>query len=176
MPRRNKTQLEKDRAETARLYCQGWLQSEIAEEMGVDQSVISDDLKAIKAEWLASSVRDFDEARAQELAKVDHLELTYWAAWQRSCEDAETVVKKVKGDGDKELQQTTKGQAGDPRFLSGVQWCIERRCKLLGLDAPERRPNDPQKVINYTADEWKAEQERRRQEAAETMSKFEDAI
>lgn len=138
MPRRNKTQLEKDRAETARLYCQGWLQSEIAEKLRVDQSVISDDLKAIRAEWLASSVRDFDEARAQELAKIDHLELTYWEGWQRSCEDAETVVKKIKGDGDKELQQTTRGQAGDPRFLGGVQWCIERRCKLLGFDAPER--------------------------------------
>jgi len=23
--------------------------------------------------------------------------------------------------------------AGDPRFLTGVQWCVEQRCKMLGL-------------------------------------------
>jgi hypothetical protein len=23
--------------------------------------------------------------------------------------------------------------AGDPRFLAGIQWCIEQRCKILGL-------------------------------------------
>lgn len=27
---------------------------------------------------------------------------------------------------------------GDTKFLAGVQWCIERRCKLLGLDAPSK--------------------------------------
>ena len=25
---------------------------------------------------------------------------------------------------------------GDHRFLEGVQWCINKRCELLGLDAP----------------------------------------
>jgi len=33
------------------------------------------------------------------------------------------------------VERTVKGQAGDPRFLTGVQWCIERRCKILGIDA-----------------------------------------
>lgn len=27
---------------------------------------------------------------------------------------------------------------GDPRYLAGVQWCIEIRCKLLGIEAPKR--------------------------------------
>lgn len=27
---------------------------------------------------------------------------------------------------------------GDTKFLAGVQWCIDRRCKLLGLDAPSK--------------------------------------
>jgi hypothetical protein len=30
---------------------------------------------------------------------------------------------------------------GDPRFLNGVQWCIDRRAKLLGLDAPSKSLN-----------------------------------
>lgn len=145
MPRRSKLQIEKDRAETAKLYLQGWLQAEIAAKQGVTQQAISDDLKAIRANWLQSSLRDFDEARAQELAKIDNLELTYWQAWERSCENAETLVKKAKGVDDQgkpipsEIQQTSKGQAGDPRFLAGVERCIERRCKILGLDAPTKQ-------------------------------------
>ena len=30
------------------------------------------------------------------------------------------------------------GQYGDPRFLKIALECVERRCKLLGLDAPEK--------------------------------------
>ena len=28
---------------------------------------------------------------------------------------------------------------GEPRFLQGVHGCIERRCKILGLDAPRKQ-------------------------------------
>ena len=31
-----------------------------------------------------------------------------------------------------------EGQAGDPRFLDGVLKCVERRCSILGLDAPKQ--------------------------------------
>jgi hypothetical protein len=31
-----------------------------------------------------------------------------------------------------------EGQAGSPAFLAGVLTCIERRCAILGLDAPKR--------------------------------------
>ena len=34
--------------------------------------------------------------------------------------------------------KTAKGQAGDSRFLQGIQWCINKRSELLGLDAPEK--------------------------------------
>jgi hypothetical protein len=30
---------------------------------------------------------------------------------------------------------------GNPAFLAGVMSCIERRCKLLGLDAPVKQQN-----------------------------------
>ncbi len=120
-PKRNKEQQARDRAEIARLYLSGTLQVNIAAEIGVSQQQISYDLKIIRQQWLDSALRDFDEARSRELAKIDNLEITYWQAWQR-----------VEG-------QTRVGpQLGDLRFLQGVQWCIDRRCKLLGLDAPDR--------------------------------------
>jgi len=142
-PRRSKSQLARDRRRIAELYLEGWLQADIAGEVGLSQSTVSNDLKALHAEWLKSSLIDFDEAKAREIAKVDKLEREYYAAWRRSCEDAETVRQEGKPpeEGEKDqpdkVVRTRKGQAGDPRFLAGVQWCIEKRCKILGIDAPQ---------------------------------------
>lgn len=142
MARRTSAQREKDLAYTAKKYCEGVIQAEIADELGVTQATISNDLNELRSRWLASSIRDFDAARAEELAKVDNLEREYWEAWKRSCEDAETVTEKIVGDTKNKRGEKTRrveGQAGDPRFLAGVQWCIERRCKILGIDAPTRQ-------------------------------------
>jgi len=134
--RRSASQRAKDRRRTADLYLQGWLQTAIAEEIKTSQATVSRDLKALQKDWLKSALRDFDKAKSQELAKVDRLEREYWDAWQRSCEDAETLVKDGTPEKVEKLKRTSKGQAGDPRFLQGVQWCIEKRCKILGIDAP----------------------------------------
>lgn len=136
--RRTHAELARDRRREADLYLEGWLQAEIAADLHLSEATVCRDLQAMQAEWLTSSLVDFDRAKAKELAAVDKLEREYWRAWQRSCEDAET--ERVEGTVEEpgKVVRTRKGQAGDPRFLAGVQWCIERRCKILGLDAPER--------------------------------------
>ena len=146
---RDPAQLARDRRKIADLYLQGRLQADIAAELEINQSTVSRDLKALHKEWLAAALVDFGAVKAQELAKIDRLEREYWRAWERSCKDAETVVKKQKEDGGKEMQQTLKGQAGDPRFLDGVQWCIERRCKILGVDAPQRVQSDGRIILTW---------------------------
>lgn len=122
----------------ADLYLQGWLQVDIAAELGINQSTVSRDLKALHKVWLKAALLDFNEAKARELAKVDRLEREYWRAWQRSCEDAETMRQEGDASGVDKIVKTAKGQAGDPRFLSGVQWCIEKRCKILGIEAAQK--------------------------------------
>ena len=154
-------QLARDRRKIADLYLQGRLQADIAAELKINQSTVSRDLKALHKEWLASALADFGAVKARELARIDRLELEYWQAWERSCKAAETIVRKQKGGGDKEggvkeMQQTLKGQAGDPRFLDGVQWCIERRCKILGVDAPQRaQPNLNIDMSQFTLEQLK---------------------
>lgn len=146
-PKRSHFQIQRDRQDIADWYCQGLTQAAIAERINTDpereytltQQMISYDLKAIQKAWLESSLRDFDEMRAEQLGKIDRLEREYWRGWERSCEDAETVRKEGPASGVEKITKTEKGQAGDPRFLAGVERCIERRCKLLGLDAPEKR-------------------------------------
>lgn len=141
----------------ADLYLQGWLQADIAGELGVDPSTVSRDLKVLQGEWLASALLDFNEARAQQLAKIDRLEREYWQAWERSCADAESETREGTPDSVDKVKKTRKGQAGDPRFLQGVQWCIERRCKILGVDAPDRHELTGAIAIG----DWKANAARR---------------
>lgn len=140
--RRKAAEIARDKRRIAELYLHGWLQVDIAEEVGVNQSTISRDLKSLHKEWLQSALVDIDEAKAKELAEVDNLEREYWRAWERSQLDKEIEIQEtVTGgkEGSREREQTRlEGQAGDPRFLNGVEWCVERRCKLLGLDAPTR--------------------------------------
>jgi hypothetical protein len=137
---RSKSEIEKHRRRISELYLKGMLQEEIAAEIGISQPTVSRDLKAIQKVWQKETLFDFNEAKSRELERVDILEREYWQAWERSCEDAETVKQKGKaGQGKPDnVERTIKGQAGDPRFLQGVQWCIERRCKILGIDAPAK--------------------------------------
>lgn len=135
----NATEIAQRRQQVAERYLRGEYQSAIAQSFGVDTATISRDLAAIRAQWLASAVRDFDAAKAQELAKIDEVERAAWAAWQRSTEDKEVAVQEAGAD--KKLKKATlrkEGQSGNPAFLSTILTCIERRCAILGLDAPKR--------------------------------------
>lgn len=125
------------------LYCKGKSQHDIATEMNLSQQQISYDLKEVHARWLKTAVKQFDVWVADELAKVDHLEREAWAAWERSRgERREITVEGAPAEGGgitpRKAKRMTYERDGDPRFLEKVQWCIERRAKLLGLDKPEK--------------------------------------
>jgi DNA-binding CsgD family transcriptional regulator len=142
------------REQVARRYLQGEQQAEIAASYGISQAQISKDLSAIRAEWLASAIRNFDLARAEELAKIDAVEREYWLAWERSKADAETSIQEQHDDPivqygkdgkpvittktRKRMRLERKGQVGGAQYLAGILTCIERRCAILGLDAPKR--------------------------------------
>jgi predicted transcriptional regulator len=142
MRSRLKAQKERDRRNVASLYLKGVIQADIADQLGISQSTVSKDLKLIQSEWAVARINDIDERKRIELAKIDNLELTYWDGWKRSQENAEVETTKLKGrDADKptDLEKTKRveGQVGDPRFLQGVANCIDKRCELLGLNAPK---------------------------------------
>ena len=122
----------------ARRYLMCESQASIAHQLGVSQPTICSDLKEIRSRWLASSVRDFDAAKAIELAKTDLVEAEFWQQWERSKELKRT--RKVE-DGLTERGEMIKTtvveepRCGNAVYLNGVMSCIERRCKLLGLDS-----------------------------------------
>jgi hypothetical protein len=129
------------RKKVAALYLQGRYQWEIGQAVGVDRGTISRDLKAIRDQWQGAALADWTQAKNRELDRVDLLERTYWESWERSMAPAESSTQeKLNGTGGERMKAAIRreGRDGNPAFLAGVQWCIERRCKLLGLDAPQR--------------------------------------
>lgn len=123
------------RKSVAKRYLQGQTQWEIARAFEVDQKTISNDLKAIRREWLQDAVLAHGEWTARELAKIDEVERNAWLAWTKSQENAETLRARI-NDGRQISEKISRGQAGDARFLEVILKCIQRRCELLGLDAP----------------------------------------
>lgn len=144
--KRSPSQEARDKRKIAKLYLEGHTQFVIAEKCKLSQGMISNILASLRKEWQESSLLDMDERKLIELNKIDKLEVEYWAAWKRSRRNAVTVVEKELGfdtiGGEvvskNEITTHTKGQVGDKKFLDGVEWCIERRCKIFGIDAPKK--------------------------------------
>jgi len=127
------------------LALKGATETQIADKLSemrpytLSRQQIGYDLRKLAKMWAAEAVANLDEHKALALAEVRHLQRTYWDAWERSCKDAETLRQEGSGEAPSKIVKTSKGQAGDPRFLTGVQWCIERRCKIIGVDAPTQQ-------------------------------------
>lgn len=113
------------------MYLRGKGQYEISDVLGISQATVSRDLKAIQKLWLKSSLIDFNEARAREIAKIDHLECVYWEAWEAS-----KVSTTIRGS-DSDATVTQKEGAGNQAFTNGVKDCIKLRADLLGLMAAQ---------------------------------------
>jgi hypothetical protein len=130
------------RTYVANLYLRGYRdQFTLAERVGVDRSTIYNDLKHIRKQWAAEMVVKFDKAVVEELAKVDQLEREAWAEWERSKtfrEKTRTGKTRKSGGDETSAMLEKENLLGDPRYLDVVLRCIDRRCKLLGLDAPEK--------------------------------------
>jgi hypothetical protein len=142
--KRTPFQREEDLVQITRLYLQGRTQRDIAEVVGVSQGQVNHDLKLIQTRWRESSIMDMNEAKQRELARLDELEREYWAAWEQSKNERTRARQESDGkskDGKPNVVRATmekEQRDGNPAFLAGVMSCIERRCKLLGLDAPAK--------------------------------------
>ena len=119
MPRQQADAVGMDRraAQVAELYRAGRPMRGIAAALGIGATTVHRDLQRLRSQWRRSAGRDFDALVQDELVKLDHVEAGAWSGWDRSRDD---------------------GGAGDPRFLTAALACVDRRCRLLGLDAPRR--------------------------------------
>ena len=141
-PKRSEVQREQDKATIARMILQGKTHQEIANFLELDRSMISREVKLIRDEWKASSLRDFDEARGERIAELELVKAELWESWQQSKQQKQTTLKEQidsldggTDEGEKRTKVATRHQSatGDAIYLSGVVNCIKEQSKLLGL-------------------------------------------
>ena len=141
---------ERDLARLADLYVLGKSHLAIAGEIGIDRRQVSRDIKRLIAEWQKARLVALDQAKAVELAKIDHLEARAWECFERSLAERESsvterqaieLVDKAVSTGlrvpAEKLKATIRREQGDgnPAFLQMVAWCINERIEVLGLKA-----------------------------------------
>jgi hypothetical protein len=137
-------QREHHRSVIAHKVLLGYNMTEIAKELGISRGQVAYDLRIVTKRWKEAAVRDFDEARGVELAKIDALEKEAWMAWERSKEKKTQSRQRIVPKGKDGIENNITGEIkteerdGDPRFLDIVFRCVERRIKLYGLDEAEK--------------------------------------
>lgn len=132
--KRNAKEREKDRAELAQLYCEGWTIKDLADHFGVSMQIICRDMNILRARWIAEGKANYGEWINRELITLDKIEVEAWNAWEES---KKPQLKTVKSDLNDSKSATT--QSGNPKFLEIITNNLARRAKLLGYDAPEKR-------------------------------------
>jgi hypothetical protein len=131
-------ELEARRDTVASLHLRGFTQVAIAEQVRVSRRTVLNDLEYCREIWVANMRRDLEHIRAEELGKLDAVEWEYWQAWRRSIGEITEMTESTSAKNGDTTTTTTRTQAGDPRYLQGIERCIAERCDILGLRAPER--------------------------------------
>lgn len=159
MARKTRTisQREVDLIEITPLYLQGYTQLQLLAHINktrpykLTRNQIFKDIQEIYRRWRLAYLTGINEIKIRELARTDMLENTYWEAWERSKVDFMSVrrdeiidelgEKSDESDKSKKTHRRVKTQSkkeqrdGNPKFLEGVQWCIAKRCEILGLNS-----------------------------------------
>jgi len=182
-----KLEIEKRRLDVARVYSQGLHeQLEIAEKLGISQPTISRDLKVLKKRWMKEAVEDIDQAKGEVLREIQEARRVAWEGYEKSLDDFKSKIIKGRGLG-KDSQGKTTGESieqtiktedrnGDPRFLEVVMKCIDRRCKLMGLDAPDKHEHTGKGGGPIQIEEQRAAVEERLKNDPDLAKRLKDAI
>lgn len=131
--------LEQRQLQVADMYMvKGKTQLEIAEELGVSVGTIAKDIKKIRYEYSMKRMEKVEMQRKIENLKLDAIEKEAWGAWQRSIGKSRRTVTRKNNEGNIIDETITEDElVGDPRFLTTIQSCMDRRMRLNGLDQPQ---------------------------------------
>lgn len=157
-PKRTEFEAERDRELIARLYLRGKSQQAITDDLNtqyyqnnpISRHQISYDIRLIIERWERSAVNHIEQRKAQELAKLNEIEAAAWDGFERSLQNKEETIKGTTPKGHQDITKIV-GQAGDPRYLDIALKCVDKRCQILGLDAPTKiAPTDPTGQKEYS--------------------------
>jgi hypothetical protein len=112
----NATAVQERRKQVAAYHLARWTQQDIAAKLGVGDATISRDLDALRKGWAAEARADIAQATARELAVLDNDESTWRARMQKAEKPGDRLG-----------------------IYDRIFRIMERRAKLLGLDAPTKQ-------------------------------------
>lgn len=144
--RAKQVEMEQRRITVAKLYTQAIPIAAIALQLGTSRETIDRDLAAIRLEWREHRLKEYGDLKELELQKIDRSESEAWDAWQNSKKSTRHRKRRTGPDGTV-LETQYTSNAGNPRFLEIVLRCVERRAKILGLDAPEQHVHEIREVV-----------------------------
>ena len=126
-----------------------WIAANRPYTLGVN--TIRRDIKEIMVRWKGTQIRNVDELKAKELAKIDAIEAEAWRAWFSSAEpktddvteeriDAATDSSGDQSQGYKQTKHIQKVTIRDPNpaFMKIIMWCVAQRAKILDLYPAQR--------------------------------------
>lgn len=132
------------RAQVTEWYFQAISQREMAAALDVSPATISADIAFSRAEWLNDRKAYINKWVNRELERIEWLEQEATEAWEKSktawLDDKNPDMKR--GDivrtagtsnGAPYNSVTSRLSHGNPKYLDDIKWCVEQRCKLLGL-------------------------------------------
>ena len=153
-PKRTEAQRQADLVEISKLNIYGLGLREIAQKIAQTPDItgnprgytlsfqtIGNDVNDILGRWRETINSEIGELRAAELSRINRMELEAWDAWTKSKAAATSsmTVRDIGSSKPDKLQVKSEEQYGDPRFFAVIQWCIDKRSKLLGLDMPTKQ-------------------------------------
>src|SRR4051812_27531765 len=75
------------------LALDGKTQREIADELGISQTTVSFDLKRARQRWAETIVGDLNAAKADELVRIEHIQVEALAGWEQTKRAGEPNAK-----------------------------------------------------------------------------------
>ncbi len=152
MPQNRKKEIEARRANIASLYLKGKTGREIAQDVGVTPSQVSQDLKIIVKRWQESAIEDISKKKAQDLAELLQVKKELWEAWEKSKES--TKKRKKRYQGEKLVSEETEAieRLGDPRYISEMLQTQKQIAELLGYHADTKLTLDYDRLTNDQLD------------------------
>lgn len=115
------------------------LLSKRSAEYTLSLSQIYKDVRVLERRWASGlSATTITEWKAKELRHIEHLEEEALKAYERSKADGQTMsgTVNIEGSPTGSRNVTKTRRDGDPRWFDVLIKLMERKARLLGLDAP----------------------------------------
>lgn len=119
-----------------KMLLQGAASTEIADKLKISTIVVNRITKEVFEDLKERMGQDFQLQVAQQLGRIELVERAAWEGWEASKLKESKEESTTDGEhAHSTTKQKTETSAGNPVFLKTILECVEKRSKLLGLDA-----------------------------------------